>query len=554
VTNVTSTEVTCSFDLSGAATGSWKVEVMNDDGQVSTGTVYFTVTRTEAPGLGSISPGEGAVGDSVTLIGTGFGNTRAGSVVSFNGTDAVGYTDWSENSITCLVPSGATTGDVMVKTVAGWSNTKPFTVTQTAPVDSGPKATWYLAEGTTDYGFVTYITILNPNPTPVTALVTYMTKSGPRSKAAITLPGRSQTVVNPADDVGATDFSTRVVCHEGKTIAVDRRMIWTGPGAPSSEGHSSIGVTAPSRTWYLAEGSSNWGFECWLLIQNPGSSVAHCKVTYMIEGAGPQVVNHDVPANSRASFNMGDDIGANDASIKVEANVPVIPERSMYRNDRREGHNSIGTTTPATDYYLAEGTTAWGFTTYVLVQNPNSLPNTVSITYMTQQGPVSQEPFTVEANSRSTLKVNDVVPSQDLSIHVGGSLPLIAERSMYWENETGQVCHDSIGMDAPHTTFYLPDGETTNGYETWTLVQNPNNSAVQVEISYLTPTGTGNVTWTETVPANSRKSYSMADKTPQGRAAIMVTCKTPGKKIMVERSMYWNNRGAGTVTIGGYAN
>jgi hypothetical protein len=32
----------------------------------------------------------------------------------------------------------------------------------------------------------------------------------------------------------------------------------------------------------------------------------------------------------------------------------------------------------------------------------------------------------------------------------------------------------------------------------------------------------------------------------------MVTSKTSGKKIMVERSMYWNNRGAGTDTIGGY--
>ena len=31
----------------------------------------------------------------------------------------------------------------------------------------------------------------------------------------------------------------------------------------------------------------------------------------------------------------------------------------------------------------------------------------------------------------------------------------------------------------------------------------------------------------------------------------MVTSKTYGKKIMVERSMYWNNRGAGTDTIGG---
>ena len=45
----------------------------------------------------------------------------------------------------------------------------------------------------------------------------------------------------------------------------------------------------------------------------------------------------------------------------------------------------------------------------------------------------------------------------------------------------------------------------------------------------------------------------MADKLPNGRAAIMVTCKTSGKKVMVERAMYWNSRGAGTGTIGGYS-
>jgi hypothetical protein len=37
-----------------------------------------------------------------------------------------------------------------------------------------------------------------------------------------------------------------------------------------------------------------------------------------------------------------------------------------------------------------------------------------------------------------------------------------------------------------------------------------------------------------------------------GRAAIEVTCKTAGKKVMVERAMYWNGRGAGTDTIGGF--
>ena len=69
---------------------------------------------------------------------------------------------------------------------------------------------------------------------------------------------------------------------------------------------------------------------------------------------------------------------------------------------------------------------------------------------------------------------------------------------------------------------------------------------------YLTPDGTGNKTFTDTVPANSRKTFNMADRIPQGRAAIVVTSKTPDKKIMVERAMYWNGRGAGTDTVGGF--
>ena len=52
---------------------------------------------------------------------------------------------------------------------------------------------------------------------------------------------------------------------------------------------------------------------------------------------------------------MAEDIGAKDASIKVVSNIPVIPERAMYRNNRREGHDSIGTAQAASDYYLAEG-------------------------------------------------------------------------------------------------------------------------------------------------------------------------------------------------------
>jgi len=227
----------------------------------------------------------------------------------------------------------------------------------------------------------------------------------------------------------------------------------------------------------------------------------------------------------------------------------------MYRDSRREGHDSIGTTSPAYDFYLAEGTTAWGFTTYVLIQNPNNNPTDVTLTYMTPSGPKVQPKFTMGPNSRKTIRVNDELPNTDFSTQVQGTKPIISERAMYWGAGTalGEACHDSVGMSAPHTTFYLPDGQSSEGRETWTLVQNPNFKPVTVKVSYLSRTGTGNVSFTDTIPADSRKSYSMAEKIPDGCASIMVTSKTSGKKIMVERSMYWNSRGAGTDTIGGFS-
>jgi len=413
---------------------------------------------------------------------------------------------------------------------------------------------WYLAEGSTNWGFSTYITLENPNAGAVHANVTYMPTGAPVVNQVIPLPANSQTTITNDDLVtamgGPRDFSTRVVCAEGLTIAADRTMEWTGPGAASPESHNSVGVTSPARRWFLAEGSSNWGFECWLLIQNPTAYAATCQVTYMIEGEAPQVVNKTVAANSRQSYNMADDIGAKDASIQVVSSVPVIPERAMYRYNRREGHESIGTPSPALKYYLAEGTTAWGFTTYLLVQNPNPVPCDVTVTYQTATGEHPQPAFTMEPNTRETIRVNDVMPNVDLSTTVQGTLPIIAERAMYLGSPSGEICHDSIGFTATHRAFYMPDGQTTDGRETYTLVQNPNAVPVTIHLDYLMAGGTGNSSHAYTIPANTRVTYPMFYGA-SGRGSIRVTC-TSGQKIMVERAMYWNNRQEATNTIGGF--
>lgn len=430
------------------------------------------------------------------------------------------------------------------------------------PTSASQGSTWYLAEGSTAWGYSTYINIESPNDNPVTARVTLMDPSvGASGKGAvyrkdIVLPPMSQTVINAASMLPYTcDFSTKIECLQGEEIAVDRTMTWRGPGAASEEGHCSIGVTAPSDTWYLPEGSSNWGFETWTLVENPGDEVANIQLTYMTDTQGAKTLNKTIAPHSRATFSMAQDIGAADSSIKVTSDIPVIAERSVYRNNRREGSCSIGATAPSTRFFLAEGTTAWGFTTYVLVQNPGSQPAEVTLKCQTPQGPVTLPPFELEGRARKTVRLNEMpqVADRDVSTEVVSSSPIVAERSMYWTSSTGEACHDSIGMPAPHMRYYLPDGQTLEGRETWTMVENPNAQSVNIRVVYLSLNGVNIDAFQDTLAPGTRKAYRMNDRLPNGRASVAVESIDDGRPIVVERSMYWNERGAGTDTIGAYS-
>jgi Domain of unknown function (DUF5122) beta-propeller len=517
-----------------------------------------------APTVSAITPNQGTQGataDITNLAGTGFYGTPSVQLTR-SGKSPIIATNVkvvSSTKITCkfAIPSNAAIGPwhVYVRNEDDqWATlNNAFTVTS-------PQSTWYLAEGTTAWGFSTYVTIENPNSSALSAKVTFMPTGRSNVTEIVPLPAMSQTTLTNDHLVqkmgGNYDFSTKVEATDTtKAIAVDRTMEWTGPGASAPEGHSSVGVTSPAKTWYLPEGSTNWGFECWLLIQNPNAQEASCSVTYMVEGKGPQTFNHKVPANSRESYSMFNDVGNADASIKVVSDLQVIPERAMYRNNRREGHDSIGTTTPAKSYLLAEGAVGYdsGYTTYVLVQNPQSTPNKVNINFLTGTGKVQGPSFTMDGNSRKTVRVNDHLPANtDVSTSVVGASPIIAERAMYWNSPAGEACHDSIGMSSPAMKFYLPDGQTSGGRETWTLVENPWGTPVEVTITYMTPTGIGNVTKKETIPANSRKTFNMAQHSGiNGRASIMVEAKAGTRQVMVERAMYWDSRCAGTDTIGG---
>jgi hypothetical protein len=114
----------------GATTGNVVVHASGVDSNGSA----FTVLPT--PSISSLSPTSGAVGASVTITGTNFGSTQGTSTVKFNGTTATTVTTWTATSIVAIVPTGATTGSVVV-TVSGVASTGvTFTVVAAPSITS----------------------------------------------------------------------------------------------------------------------------------------------------------------------------------------------------------------------------------------------------------------------------------------------------------------------------------------------------------------------------------------------------------------------------------
>ncbi len=111
-----------------------------------------SVTVTNSPVISSLSTTYGAPTAVVTIAGGNFGASKGSSTVTFGGTTAT-PTAWSNTSITVPVPSGAATGNVVVKVGTLTSNGVAFTVYPPPVINgmlpgSGPVGTVISVTGT----------------------------------------------------------------------------------------------------------------------------------------------------------------------------------------------------------------------------------------------------------------------------------------------------------------------------------------------------------------------------------------------------------------------
>jgi RHS repeat-associated protein len=97
--------------------------------------VSVSSAASPAPVITSLSENAGPVGSELAVVGSGFGGPQTNSVVTLNGV-AVTVNSWNATSIIITIPSGATSGNVVVNVGGVASNGLPFTVA-VAPSISG---------------------------------------------------------------------------------------------------------------------------------------------------------------------------------------------------------------------------------------------------------------------------------------------------------------------------------------------------------------------------------------------------------------------------------
>jgi Family of unknown function (DUF5719) len=202
-----------------------------------------------------------------------------------------------------------------------------------------------LAEGTTRSGFEEWLCLQNPGGSAIDVDATYLLGAGQGNNFTVTysVPAKQRLTVSVNKEVGpGKDVS--ISLKSASDFIAERPMYFMYHGA--WDGGHDVLAGLPAGDFQFAEGYIGKGFEEWLCVENPASSSVNVIVYYYLTTGETKSVGHTIPANSRYTINVNDDLGGNLAhSTRVASNGPVLVERPMYFNFNGQwsgGHDVVG--------------------------------------------------------------------------------------------------------------------------------------------------------------------------------------------------------------------
>jgi len=220
---VSPARITCSFDLTGAATGSWNIDVTNPDYQSGFLANGFTVNPPTSPAVSAILPTSSLqiTPVSITIAGSGFQNGANVTLVRSGSPNQIGSTVVvvSPNLITCqfnLVGDTPGFWDVVITNTDGQSGNLPLGFLVKSPLPTVTAITnitqvrgWRVIERVTGTNFLSgaVVRFVNSTAGPDIIATDVIVVSATQITCIFDLTGstaarRNVTVTNPYSDTG----------------------------------------------------------------------------------------------------------------------------------------------------------------------------------------------------------------------------------------------------------------------------------------------------------------------------------------------------------------
>jgi subtilisin family serine protease len=397
---------------------------------------------------------------------------------------------------------------------------------------------WYFAEGSTQTPFAVSFALHNPNPTPTTAHFLFVSPQGRQVPFDLRVPANSRATLDGNVVMPNAEFAT--IVSSDLPVYVERSMYF------GHDGHSAAGARQPSRSWYLAEGSTVAPFETWVLLLNPNNVPTQVRLRFLREDGSVVEQAELVPPMGRQSVYVNSLFVTAGFATQVTADQPIVVERAMYFDRGLGGHDTLATATPSQTWYVAAGSSRGDFDTWLLVENPGNTPTTVRVSFMTDTGMVVNHQMLVQPQSRASLFTDPILPNAVYGMRVESDQPIVAERAVYFD--AGRAGYDASAVPAPATEWFLPEGSTTGSFQQQLALLNPQTQPVNVQVEFRTTSGESPPPQRFSIGATSRATLDVNPHAPDTNVAMRVTADRP---IVVERTTYFartNGLGATTST------
>jgi YD repeat-containing protein len=343
-------------------------------------------THAQAPVISSVSPSSGYAAQNapIEIIGSNFGTS---GTVTFNGTPVTRFSYWGANTIVPFIPSGATSGPLVVTTSVGSSGTSTtftilssLSITSVSP-SSVPAGTPMTISGTNLTGCSDVI--INPNyqwvnssstSSTITASVPWYDASGSYSVMAICnglptnslpftiLPPPTLTAISP----GAGQSGT-VLTLTGTELSSCTTVSLGGTQVAGTATATSITATLPTETHagYISASAICSGYQTngvWFLVHTPYDNGTMALTVNGVTDSVPYALSQN----------------ATSAAVTASLISTINADPNAYVNASASGSAGITLTSrdpgAASDFAfsLVDNYDTWDFSTPSFVSSPSS--------------------------------------------------------------------------------------------------------------------------------------------------------------------------------------